>query len=127
MPTGFREYAGYPLIRNGTVFGGQASVSWEWKGKTAIRDLKPICPKCAYELDIKMSGFKMEYGQPTEDGCVPLKITKAHVRYICSKCDYSMHTTIDGIDEPKDLCKVAQKEFEHRQRIMLRRTSKNNK
>jgi len=54
-------------------------VSWEWKGRTAIRDLKAICPDCKYELDIKMSDFKIEKGEPTKDGGLSVKITKAHV------------------------------------------------
>ena len=104
-------------------------VSWEWKGKTAIRDLKPICPECQYELDIKMIDTMIVPlpRKSNEDGRGVIEITKAHIIYKCSKCNYSMPTTIDGIDEPKDLSKAARKEFEHRQRLMLRKTSKNNK
>ena len=43
-------------------------VSWEWKGKTAVRDLKPICPKCKYELDITMIDPGMKFNEVTKDG-----------------------------------------------------------
>lgn len=99
-------------------------VSWEWKGETAIRDLKPICPKCKYELDVKMIDTMIVPHKSTEDGRGFIEITTAHVIYKCSKCNYSMPTTIDGIDEPKDLCKVARKEFEHRQRLKASENTK---
>ncbi len=103
-------------------------VSWEWKGRTAIRDLKPICPECQYELDIEMSDIKIEgYDELTKDGDSSLKITGVPVSYFCSKCNFTTPTSINGIDEPKDLRKAVLKEFEHRQRLMVRKTSKNNK
>ncbi len=104
-------------------------VSWEWNGKTAIRGLKPICPRsnCANELDVKTIERVIMFGPSTEDGRGTIQIAEAHVIYKCSNCDYSMPTTIDGIVESKDLRKIAQKEFERRQRLMLRKATKTNK
>jgi len=93
-------------------------VSWDWKGRKVIKDLKPICPECRYELNIKIGGFNIEEGKPTKDNCLPLRITLAHVLYSCPKCKFSIPTSINGINEPKDLHKAALKEFEHRQRLM---------
>ncbi len=99
-------------------------VSWEWKGKTAIRDLKSICPKCQYELDIKFNETMIVISPPPTKG---LRITPAYVSYFCPNCDFTTPTTIDDVKNPKDLRKAALKEFEHRQRLMVRRTSKKNK
>ncbi len=97
-------------------------VSWEWKGKTAIRDLKPICPKpeCQYELDITMSELDMKRGEKTEDGCVPITLIFPDVIYSCPKCSFSANTNIDDVKAPRDLRKAVLKEFEHRQRLMVR-------
>jgi phage FluMu protein Com len=96
-------------------------VSWEWKGKTAIRDLKPICPKCKYELDIQMIGR----GIPSDLSHITFPLF--YLGYLCPKCSFSVNTNIDGVNDPKDLRKAVRKKFEHRQRLMVRKTSKNNK
>ena len=99
-------------------------VSWEWKGKTAIRDLKPICPKCKYELDIKQTMSDMKVG---EDDDLSITFPSLDVLYSCPDCSFSVKTNIYNINNPKTLRKAARKEFEHRQRLMVRKTSKNNK
>lgn len=94
---------------------------WEWKGRRDIRELKPICPKCQYELDIKITGPQM-----TTDG-PHITFSQAPLSYSCPKCSFYTNTTIEDVDSLKDLHKVARKEFEHRQRLMVRKTSKKNK
>jgi hypothetical protein len=95
-------------------------VSWEWTGRRAIRNLKPICPECQYELDITMSGLDMKYGEETEDGGGHITLSLPEVIYSCPKCPFSANTNIDDVKAPRDLRKAVRKEFEHRQRLMLR-------
>lgn len=97
-------------------------VSWEWRGKTFI-GLKPICPDCKYELDIKMADFKMKQ-ELTEDGILSLTIPHPRVSYSCPKCSFSTNTTIDGVDSPKDLRKAVLREFQHRQRLKASENTK---
>lgn len=94
-------------------------VSWEWKGKMAIRDLKPICPKCKYELDITMNESVIVPIPPRT-----LSITSAYVSYSCAKCDFSAPTTIDDVNNPKDLRKAVLREFEHRRRLKASENTK---
>lgn len=97
-------------------------VSWEWRGKTFI-DLKPICPDCKFELDIKMSDFKMKQ-EKKEDGGRFLDFSLPRVSYSCPKCSFSINTTVENVDSPKDLHKAALKEFEHRQRLKASENTK---
>ncbi len=91
-------------------------MQWEWKGRNRITDLKPICPDCMGECDIKMHGFDFSVDNRQET-----KITIRHgrVSYVCSNCSFSKPTTIDNVDEPKDLSKAAMREFERRLRLKL--------
>jgi coproporphyrinogen III oxidase-like Fe-S oxidoreductase len=86
-------------------------VLWEWKGRKYIKDLKPICPKCKYELDFEMSGGGIRKLD------MSVKITLPQVAYLCSKCGFPATTNIDGVDKVEDLRKAVLKEFEHRVRI----------
>lgn len=93
-------------------------VSWEWDGKEVIRNLKPICPGCEYELDIietdpdmKINGSEISYTGPS-------------VSYSCPNCSSRINTTKDNIDSPKDLRKAVLKEFEHRQRLKASENTK---
>ena len=94
-------------------------VSWEWKGNRDIRELKPICPKCQYELNIELTMPPM-----TKD-CLKIIIHKARVSYVCPKCNFSIDTNIENVDGPKDLLKAVRKEFEHRQRLKASENTKN--
>ena len=98
-------------------------VSWEWRGKT-FRGLKPICPKpkCLFELDIEITELDMKIHEPTEDKSPRITLTSPHVIYSCPKCSFSINTTIDDVNSPRDLRKAVRKEFEHRQRL---KTSEN--
>ncbi len=98
-------------------------VLWEWKGIKTIRDLIPICPKCLYELDIKMLGSKMGIDKDKE-GHTIVTLPSFTVGYSCSKCSFSIKTTLDGVKNKSELLKAAMKEFEHRQR--LKEKGKNN-
>ena len=81
-------------------------VLWEWEGKTVIRKLKPICPDCQYELHIERRAPEMTHK--------PFTITFHHsLVYSCPKCSFYTNTTIEDVDSPKDLRKVARKEFEY--------------
>jgi hypothetical protein len=93
-----------------TKFDG---ISWEWKGKN-IRDLKPICPDCQFELDIETPRPKIH--------CDPKSLkfksmSVIPVSYSCPKCSFSRITSIDNVNSPQDLLKEARKVFEHRQRL----------
>ena len=92
-------------------------VSWEWRGKTFI-GLKPICPGCKYELDIKMTGPKITMDGPN------MTITQARLSYLCSKCSFFHNTTIDDVNTPNDLRKAVLKEFEQRQRLKASENTK---
>jgi hypothetical protein len=97
---------------------GFDGVSWEWKGKRYIRELKPVCPKCQYELDIEITGFGITTNLP----CIT--ISQGHVSYSCPKCSFSTKTTINGVNNPKDLRKAVRKEFEHRLRLKASENTK---
>ena len=90
-------------------------VVWEWKGIKDIRDLKPICPKCKYELDFGISGLQVKESRSGNNRS--LAITLPKVTYLCSKCGFSSTTNINGAGKVKDLHKAVLKEFEHRIRI----------
>ncbi len=89
-------------------------VLWEWKGRRDIREIKPICPKCQCELDIKIPSPKLHLGPKLEFEGLSFP---RRVSYSCPKCSFSKNTSIPDVDSPKDLRKAAQKEFEHRQRL----------
>ncbi len=93
-------------------------VSWEWIGK-AFTGLKPICPKCKYGLNIeqKESDINIDKGPR-------ITITSPHVIYSCPKCSFSINTTIDDVNSPRDLRKAVRKEFEHRQRLKASENTK---
>jgi hypothetical protein len=94
-------------------------VLWEWKGRRVIRELKPICPKCQYELDIKITGFGITTNLPD------ITISQGHVSYSCPKCSFSTKTNIDSVNNPEDLRKAVLKEFEHRLRLKSSENTKN--
>jgi C4-type Zn-finger protein len=92
-------------------------VSWEWKGTKDIRELRPICPKCQYELDIQ----SIYRGMPN----LPrITFPLYYLGYVCPKCSFSVQTNIDGVNDPKELRKAVRKEFEHRQRVKMSENTK---
>lgn len=96
-------------------------VLWEWKGRKAIRELKPICPKCQYEMEIKPAEIRYSPRDPISHY---ITITQEPVSYSCPKCSFSNETNIDGVNNPEDLHKSVQKEFEHRQRLKASENTK---
>ena len=99
-------------------------VLWEWTGRKPIKNLKPICPKCKYELDIIQTMSDMKVGK---DDDLSIAFPSLGVLYSCPDCSFTIKTNIDNVNNPKTLRKAARKEFERRQRLMVRKTSKNNK
>ncbi|NIP27869.1 MAG: hypothetical protein GWN67_25400 [Phycisphaerae bacterium] len=89
-------------------------VSWEWKGRRDIRELKPKCPECQYELDIKLPNFMVNYGPNLEFEGLSFN---RRLSYSCPKCSFTCDTTIENVKSPQDLRKAVRKEFEHRQRL----------
>lgn len=67
-----------------------------------------------------MTGLDMKTHEPTEDKGTCITFTSPHVIYSCPKCSFSINTTIDDVNSPRDLRKAVLKEFEHRQRLMVR-------
>jgi hypothetical protein len=94
-------------------------VLWGWSGKRRIRELRPICPKCQYELDIQMIGR----GIPSDLSHITFPLF--YLGYLCPKCSFSIKTNIDGVNDPKDLRKASRKEFEHRLRLKASENTKN--
>jgi hypothetical protein len=92
-------------------------VLWEWKGRKDIRDLKPICPKCKYELNFGISGLRVNESRSGNKRLLSIILPK--VTYLCSKCDFSSTTNINGVGKVKDLRKAVLREFEHRIRIKV--------
>ena len=96
-------------------------VSWEWKGRRDIRGLKPICPKCQYELNIEKIGPKMKMNGGFRNMTILLP---RGFLYSCPDCSFSKNSNIDDVDSSKDLRKAAQKEFERRQRLKASENTK---
>jgi hypothetical protein len=99
-------------------------VLWEWKGRRDIRYLKPICPKCKYELDIEMGMVGDVKKNKLDDGSMRITIPLPQVTYLCSKCNFTSATNIDVVNNVEDFRKVILREFEHRIRIQNNKESK---